>query len=77
MFTRVLEKYFKIYEFLSLIIVKQNILGAAIMFFMLQYYPDRKFVIRIKAKVELNNVIYTVSVPKYACTLKICLPPYF
>lgn len=47
------------------------------MFFMLQYYPDRKFVIRINAQVELNNVIYTVSVSKYACTHKICVPPHF
>lgn len=46
------------------------------MFFMIQYYPDRKVVIRINAQVELNNVIYTVSVPRYACTLKICVPPH-
>ena len=39
------------------------------MFFMLQYYADRKFVIGINAQFELNNVVYRVSVSKYACTL--------
>ena len=77
MFTYVLKMNLKISEFLLLIIVKQNLLGAAIMFFMLQYYSDKKFAIRINVQVALNNGIYTVSVAKYACTLKICLPPRF
>jgi hypothetical protein len=47
------------------------------MFLMLQYYSDKKFVIRINAQVTLNNVIYTVSVPKYARALEMCLPPQF